>query len=681
MTARAQQRSADVGLRVADYGSGSRAVHGPGFAKPNPQLDIRNLRLRSIAPFCCALLLVAIIGIPASAQTQVHDAFESAGAEAAEDAGVEQPPAMVPQATSEQLNQESPASANGGILNSLLQLGKGAATGEPEQGGEALPPQTIGGKLPLAGTRSGAGMQVSQESNGLYSFVVRDKSLSDVLALVAEQGQLNIVAANSLDALITITLHDVSLEQALTSILSVANYTWVERNGIILVTSLTEATELPADVQGRQVQVFELDFADATDVQTAITTTGFLSPVGKVSISASDPADNRKTREIVVVEDVPASLARIAAYIAQIDQPPRQVLIEAHVLQVTLTDETRCGVDFHALCRIAGSNANVFSIPGNAAPLPVPGASPAPPAGTAFLATFAGNDLQAIIELMQTTTDTKTLGSPKILVLNEQEANVHVGESIGYQTSTTTDVSISQAPQFLDVGVTLRLTPRITRDGRVLLNVRPEVSSGEFNPESNAPDKRTTELETDVMLEDGQGMVIGGLIRENDSVTQGKVPYLGDVKGIGWMFRKKTVNKERVEIIFALVPRVQPYDPQYQAFEQGELVRAGVPLLEGPLCRTNRPWDPILPDGKRVYRPIVPKHPHQMIRRGRRDSEYIVPSHPMPVQRFDNADGEPMWQESAASAPQRAFLSDEPMLLPPDSGAGPHGPTVITDQE
>ena len=110
------------------------------------------------------------------------------------------------------------------------------------------------------------------------------------------------------------------------------------------------------------------------------------------------------------------------------------------------------------------------------------------------------------------------------------------------------------------------------------MHVKPEVSKGAVNPDTGLPESQTAELETDVMLNDGQGMVIGGLIKENDSMQQSKVPYLGNVRGIGWLFRRTEQIKERVEIIVAIVPRVQPYDCNYQAFEQGELVKASVPL-------------------------------------------------------------------------------------------------------
>ena len=110
-----------------------------------------------------------------------------------------------------------------------------------------------------------------------------------------------------------------------------------------------------------------------------------------------------------------------------------------------------------------------------------------------------------MIELLQTTNDTKTLGSPKVLVLNQQEATVHVGEDLGYQTTVTSELQSTQAPQFLQVGVLLDITPRITRDNRVLLHVRPEVSTGAIDPITQVPNKKTTELETDVMLNDGEG--------------------------------------------------------------------------------------------------------------------------------------------------------------------------------
>src|SRR5204863_8028920 len=104
-------------------------------------------------------------------------------------------------------------------------------------------------------------------------------------------------------------------------------------------------------------QVFDLDFASA--VLVAETAKNFLSPIGKITVGASNPQNNKLTQERVVVEDLPDPLARIAAYISQVDQAPRQVLIEAHVLQVKLDDTNTCGVDFNAL----GLNNSLTALP------------------------------------------------------------------------------------------------------------------------------------------------------------------------------------------------------------------------------------------------------------------------------------------------------------------------------
>jgi type IV pilus assembly protein PilQ len=605
--------------------------------KPNR----RALHSAIVAP--CALLRVALvlvfIAIGASAIAQpsdVHEAFEDAATSVGE---VSQP------------------------------MGEEPLPGEPENA-ELLPAPRLQGRLPLAG--GGPGDVKLSEKDGRITLVVRDAALSRVLAMLAQTQHLNIVASNDIDVVISITLRDVPLEEALTAILSVANYTWVKQNNIILITSLTNATNLPADVQGRQIQVFELDFASAEVVAASVT--NFLSPIGKVTTSQSDPADNRMTQERVVVEDLPDSLARIAAFICQVDRPPRQVLIEAHVLQVTLDDTCRCGVNFDQLLRISGADLN-FSTTGFAA-------ANAP---QAFLATLKGGDLGGVIEALQRTNDTKTLGSPKLLVLNEQMAEFQVGERLGYRTTTTTETSTMESVQFLDVGVVLTVTPRITRDGRVLMHVSPKVSDGDVT--NDLPNEKTTELHTDVILEDGQGMIIGGLIKEEDSVDQQKVPYLGDVKGVGWLFRRSEIKKNRAEIIIALVPRVQPYDTEYQAFEQGELVRAGVPLFHGPLKRTDRPWDPILPDGKRVYKPLIPKkhhgHHRPMGHYNHLGDEYVIPPTPLPRQQFYDEACEPECQDCPRATSRRhpnPFMSDEALPTPDLDEMPIENGEVISDQ-
>ena len=428
-----------------------------------------------------------------------------------------------------------------------------------------------------------------RQQQGRLSLIVRDAPLGDVLTRLAETQGLNLVTAESLAARLTITLDQVTLEQALDAILSVAGYTWVRNQDIVFVTSLAQGTNVSPEMQGRRWEVMQLDFVAAADLQTVVT--GMLSPVGKSYVLESKADDSRKTQEILVVEDVPQYLDRIRDYVAQADQPPRQVLIEAHILQIDLDDVTNQGVNFERLFQLFNKEVTV-----NTTGFAKEGASPA------FSVHINGGDLDALLQCLKTTTDAKTLASPRVLVVNGQTARIQVGQRFGYRVTTTTETMTSETVDFLDVGVVLEVTPRVSRDGRVLMKVKPEVSNGSVDPTTGLPNEDTTEVQTNVMLHDGQGIVIGGLIKETNNDGQSKVPWLGDLRWIGKLFRQKDVTKKRAEIVVALLPRVIPYDPVYQEQDAVDLIRAQTPLFCGPLVPHPRPWEPILPDA--VYNPV-----------------------------------------------------------------------------
>ncbi len=639
----------------------------------------------------CALVACCVCTQRLSAQpsqsSQLHAAFNEAHENLATDKQFLAPELRIassPNTATQAPKTTPPANSKKGATQSRVRRSPAIVPPQTTGSGseatiESLPIPPLAGKLPLAGSDAGAGLQLTKNNQGLITLVVRDKPLSQVLALIAQTQDLNIVASNDIDALISITLRDVPIEEALTAILSVANYTWVKQNNIILITSLTNATKLPADVQGRQVQVFDLDFASATSIKEMVDK--LLSPIGIATIAASNPTNNKLTQERIVVEDLPETLARIADYIAQVDQPPRQVLIEAHVLDVKLNDKNSCGVDFNAfgLNGIIDSSGTISSYVPRVATNGLASSAASP----AFVATLGNKSLGAVIELLEETTDAKSLGSPKLLVLNEQEARIQVGETIYYSQTTTTETSTQQGAGSVETGVILRITPRITRDHRVLLHVAPEVSTpGQRETPDLPPDTSTTTLVTDVMLNDNQGMVIGGLIQEKDSTDQKKIPYLGNVKGIGFLFRRSIVEKERHEIIVALVPRIQPYDKQYHDFEQGELVRSSVPLYHGPLCRTDRSWDPILPDGKRVYYPLIPKKKHGPPPSGYFHdigSRYDIPPYPLPMEDIWDDSCMPWGPTPVDVAPQGPTLPSED-LPPPSAEDGLNDSEIISDQ-
>jgi hypothetical protein len=378
-------------------------------------------------------------------------------------------------------------------------------------------------------------------------------------------------------------LENVELNDALDALTQIAGYTWTQHNNIIHVTSAAGATRLPPHLQERRVMLFPLDYVSAADLD--MTVQGLLSPAGQSFVTQRNTADNRRTQEVLVVEDTPTYLQRIAQFIEQADQQPRQVMIQAYVMAVTLKGDNRHGVNFEYLFNPHGQNMRLEAQGFAAANAP-----------QAFFFSVDGTDLDALVECLQSQSESKTLASPKVLVLNNQEARLQVGKQLGFRVTTTTQTSTLESVDFLDVGVVLRVTPRITRDGQVVMYVKPEVSSGLVNPETGLPEEETTEVETNVLLPDGRGMVIGGLIQEKDSDSQAKVAWLGDVWMLGKLFQRKTVSRERVEIIITLLPRIVPPAIPCDSPHEIDVQHSMSPVVQGPLEKAHRPWEPVFRD-------------------------------------------------------------------------------------
>lgn len=471
----------------------------------------------------------------------------------------------------------------------------------------------------------------------LLTLVVRDGSLGAILNSIAEKMGLNVVSAGDISGNVSITLKDVPLNDALDAILSVNGYRWVIQNNIIMVSSLTTDAKLSPRVQGREVRVFQLDFASASDIHTTIQ--DLLSPVGKSSVTEVSSEDKRRTREEIVVEDLPEYLVRIESYIRQADRPPQQVLIEAHILQVQLRDDNRHGVDLSRIARIANADVT-FQTNGIASMNALPG----------FLLNIEGNRVGSLIEVLQGTTDAKTLASPKVLAVNGQEARIQIGEQLGYLTTTTTQTSTLQDVQFIDLGVVLTVTPIISRDGRILMTVKPEVSSGRINTQTGLPDSETTEVATTVLLPNGHAMVIGGLIQEETSDQQSKLPIAGDIPVLGKLFQRRNRVKDRSEIIIALTPTIVPYGDEAQIQHLREVQRATSPLTCGPLIPTDRTeFEPKLRNANEYCEPP-----------GKPISRY--PSRPVA---YSNLNAGPVYLAPIESRPRIQKLTPVPGFLPP----------------
>jgi type IV pilus assembly protein PilQ len=587
----------EVGAAVAEADSSPARLFHQHSASPLPSLPDGFDISRSDKSTAVPSLSTSLPNVPTSGQA----ASLPLPAQTMRRLSATMPSSFVGQFTDPPNQSYSPFQLASVVTKPAEPIGLGQATQESEATvaeqlpAEPLPSANQSFRFSLQTESTGKEIQISS-SQDLISLTAQEAPLNKLLALIAEQHRLNIISGADVSEPISVSISNVPLEEALDAILITNGYAWTRQKNIVIVSKIAADRKTSAGAQGRAVQVFSLNYVAAEDIDKVVK--GLLSPVGQSFISQATPTNHRRSHEQLIVEDLPEYLSRIGNYLLQVDTPPRQVLIEAHVLQVTLKDNCRHGINLQNLARIANADVTV-STAGMA-----PGLAP-----TSSLR-IDGSRLDGILEAIKATTDSKTLASPKVAVLNNQEATMQVGSKIGYLLTTTTQTSTLQSVNFLDVGVILKVMPSITDDGQVLIQVNPQVSTGRINPTTELPESETTEVRSSVLLADGEAIVIGGLIKETDNDSRNKVPFLGDLWLVGGLFQRRETTRERNEIIITVLPRIIPGEAGCRNIQSELVERAHTPLLYGDLQSMDRTaFEPELPGytkrprDRRVYCP------------------------------------------------------------------------------
>lgn len=303
-----------------------------------------------------------------------------------------------------------------------------------------------------------------------------------------------------------------------------------------------------ADIPGTETRIFSLRFARAAGLSAKLQDR--LTPgCGSLRV---DEASNK-----IAVTDYPRRLSGIAELISAFDERPRQVLIDAQIIEISPEDKFEMGVDWDYWIN------KHFRVTGQ---LPI-GTADRLVIGTPQTVPQEEGQYKAVIDMLQTIGRVRILSSPRIMVLNNEEARIMVGTKDAYITSSISllesDDSISaQSVNFIDVGVKLFVTPFVNGDGCVRMRIHPEVSSSRREDiisegkVTQVPVVSTSETETTVMLKDGVTLLIAGLNRDEESSTLKKIPLLGDIPFLGAFFRSTSQEHNRKELVVLLTPHL-----------------------------------------------------------------------------------------------------------------------------
>ena len=412
-----------------------------------------------------------------------------------------------------------------------------------------------------------------------------------VLQLLAETSGQNIVVSDTVQGNVTLRLQNVPWDQALDIVLRTKGLDKRQEGNVIYVApaeelaarekALLESQKSITELAPLRSEFLQVNYAKASDLASLIRTQGkasLLSERGSVSV------DDRTNT--LLLQDTSDRLADIRRLVQTLDIPVKQVLIEARVVIVNDEFSRDLGVRFGgAFVGNYGSsdglmyvgNSALQNADGDAGPIISPDGNNgngrsvvtptdrylvnlpiANPAGKLAL-TLLDSDYIVDLEIMAAQREgrAEVVSAPRVMTANGKEASIEQGVEIPYQESASSGATTTQ---FKKAVLSLKVTPQITPDGRVIMDltinkdsVGRDVSSATGG---NVPSIDTREIVTQVLVNDGQTVVLGGILETEDRDTVNKVPYLGDIPGLGVLFKSKSKRENKNELLIFVTPKI-----------------------------------------------------------------------------------------------------------------------------
>ena len=411
----------------------------------------------------------------------------------------------------------------------------------------------------------------------------QDIEVRAVLQLIADFTELNLVASDTVSGRITLRLQDVPWDQALDLVLKTKGLDKRQVGNVLMVApgaeiaererQQIEANKQIAELAPLQSEFVRIRYAKALDIvglfEAGSEDGGSLtSPRGSVVVDV-------RTNSIIIT-DTEAKLAEIRDLLALVDIPVRQVMIEARIV-VAQSDATKdLGIEWGGgylnksddnIVSVSGDTTNVVSltdsaIAGTLASVSYPGAllvDLGVASTSGFAIGFASSDLFLTAELsaLEAEGEGEIVSQPKVITGDKQEASIKSGTEIPYQQSSP---SGETTVAFKEAVLALFVTPNITPDDRIMLDLRVNQDTvGALVPTGNGgriPSIDTTQLETQVLVGNGETVVLGGVFKTEDVEQVRKVPFFGDIPYIGAFFRSETQVHKKQETLIFITPRI-----------------------------------------------------------------------------------------------------------------------------
>jgi type IV pilus assembly protein PilQ len=393
-------------------------------------------------------------------------------------------------------------------------------------------------------------IEEKKKEKRIISFDFREADIKNAIKIIGREANANIVIPPDFTSIpITVNLNDVEFEEALNLILGMAEYTFVKEKNVYKVVKAEEAEKETTHI------TFAPRYIQVSKLKSLLTDGNLLSSEGKTIV------DNRSNK--IVVIDIPKKIEEIAEVVKQVDVKPRQVSIETKIIDVSLTDTEKLGIEWTWVKpRFPATDTDDVMKIG----FTVDSTSKE---GKGFFkyGTLNAVEIAAVIEAITKREHADILSKPIITTLNNEEAKINVVSKLPYQTGTTsttttgtTTTAVSWSEK--EIGVTLTVTPYISEKGDIIMKIEPAASLlqewvGEKISE-RYPIIMTRSATTQVMVKNGETIVIGGLITQEFRDTKSGIPLLSDIPVLGIPFQKKSKELKSAELMIFITPHIVP---------------------------------------------------------------------------------------------------------------------------
>lgn len=391
------------------------------------------------------------------------------------------------------------------------------------------------------------------------SLSLKDADVKDVLRLFHDVSKLNIVVHPSVQGKVTIDLENVPWDQAMDIVLKNNGLDYVYENNVIWVAPAAEISRKFADKQRLEEDKLNaeppvtftkrLSYAKADQMKTILDK--FLSNKGDIFTD--------KRTNTVIIKEVPSRKDGVLKLLETLDAPTPQVLIEARIVESTVSWRSQFGVTWGG-----GSSGTANNLPNNTTGFPnwftgdfsvnVP-----PPASNGFIDLVFGNlagtfNLDVRLSALENTGRGRVISAPKVMTADNEKASIESGRQIPVPIATADKVSV----MYINATLKLDVTPHITADGNVNMDVNITNDSVDFqNQQANSPPPIfKKEAKTTLKVRDGQTAVIGGIFVTSEGISQQGLPFLSRIPVLGWLFKNRIKNRDNSELLIFLTPKI-----------------------------------------------------------------------------------------------------------------------------